>query len=75
MASVLTSTLLSEDLGHDIQETYSEGSLGGMVNSWLRGLRVEGRTALQSLREEARREPGRLRQRCQSICAVVREVK
>jgi hypothetical protein len=75
MASVLTSTLLSEDLGHDIQETYPEGSLGGMVNSWLRGLRVEGRTALQSLREEARREPGRLRQRCQSICAVMREVK
>jgi hypothetical protein len=75
MANVLTSTLLSEDLSHDIQETYPEGSLGGIVNTWLRGLKVEVSMDLQRIREEARREPGRFRQRCQSISRIMKEVK
>lgn len=74
MASVLSSCLLIEELGYDPLDDYPEGSLGGVVGSWLRALGIEGITATQRLREEARREPGILRQRCQAISATGREV-
>lgn len=74
MASVLSSCLLIEELGYDPLEPYPEGSLGAVVGTWLRGLGIEGSSATQRLREEARREPGILRQRCQAVSATGLEV-
>lgn len=69
MASVLSSCLLVDELGYDPQEEYPEASLGSVVSAWLRSLGVEGTPATQALREQASKEPGVLRQRCQAISA------
>jgi hypothetical protein len=74
MASVLSSCLLIEELGFDPLDEYPEQSLGAVVGTWLRGLGIEGISATMRLREEAKREPGILRQRCQAISATEKEV-
>jgi hypothetical protein len=73
IATVLTSCLLNEELGYDNLEEYPEGSLGAVVGTWLRGLGVEGLAACMRFREEVRREPGLLRQRCQKLSAALKE--
>lgn len=74
MASVLSTCLIIEELGYDPSDDYPDGSLGAVVGTWLKGFGIEGFAAIQRLREEARREPGCLRQRCQAISATGREV-
>lgn len=73
IASVLSSCLLIEELGYDPADDYPDGSLGAVVCTWLRGLGVEGSSATQRLREEASREPGIFRQRCQAISFTGKE--
>lgn len=74
MASVLSSCLLIEELCYDPMDDYPEGTLGKVVGTWLKGLGIDGSSAVQRLREEARREPGILRQRCQAISARAVEI-
>lgn len=70
MASALSWLLLNEDLSFDVIREWPDGSLGAVAIGWLTSLGVDSQTALLRLIEEMRREPGRFRQRCQSVCAM-----
>jgi hypothetical protein len=73
MASALSWLLLNEELSFDVNREVPDGSLGAIAIGWLRSLGVESQAALQKLTEEIKREPGRFRQRCQSVCALSTE--
>jgi hypothetical protein len=73
MASTLCWLLLNEDIGFDLNQDWPDGSVGAVSNVWLSSLGIDSQTALLRLIEEMRREPGRFRQRCQSVCAISAE--
>lgn len=70
MASTLTWLLLNDDFSFDLNQEWPDGSLGVIAAGWLSSLGVNSQAALQRLTEEMRREPGRFRQRCQSVCSL-----
>lgn len=69
MASVLSTLLLSDEIGFDASSAYADGSLGSVACGWLSSLGLEGSSSIRRIREEIRREPGRFRQRCQAASA------
>ena len=73
MSSALSWLLLNEHLGFEVNQEWPDGSLGAVAIGWLRSLGVDSQAVLQRLIEEIRREPGRFRQRCQSVCAMSAE--
>lgn len=73
MASALSWMLLNEDLDFDVAREWPDGSLGASAIGWLSSLGVDSQSGLLRLIEEMKREPGRFRQRCQSVCAMTAE--
>jgi len=73
MASTLSWLLLNDEFSFDLTQEWPDGSLGAIALGWLNSLGVSSQAAQQRLMEEMRREPGRFRQRCQSVCAVSAE--
>jgi len=70
MASALSWLLLNDEFSFDVNLEWPDGSLGAIALGWLSSLGVNSQAALKRLMEEMRREPGRFRQRCQSVCAL-----
>lgn len=73
MASALSWLLLSEVFDFDLNQDWPHGSLGAVATGWLSSIGVDSQAGLLQLSEELRREPGRFRQRCQSVCAMSAE--
>lgn len=73
MASTLSWLLLNDEFSFDLTQEWPDGSLGAIALGWLSSLGVSSQAGQQRLMEEMRREPGRFRQRCQSVCAVSAE--
>lgn len=73
MASALSWLLLNDEISFDMNQEWPDGSLGAIATGWLSSLGVSSQAALQQFIEELKREPGRVRQRCQSVCALSAE--
>lgn len=74
VATALSWLLLNDEFSFDINQDWPEGSIGAIATAWLMGIGVESSAALQQLREQIGREPGRFRQRCQAASALSEEV-